>query len=98
MKIKLIIVVQRTNFMLTQRLANMLARRRADEHITLGQRIFHFVGQTCTNNHGPTLAQHRAFMLAYCWTNTVALRRADIIALRRADEQNYVGQTPFSRC
>ena len=55
------------------------------------------VGPTCWPNVGPT-----------CWPNvgptrwhqhvgplTLALCRTNMLALRRADEQNYVGPTPF---
>ena len=72
---------------LALRRANMLALRRADEQ--------NYIGPTCTYYHGQTLAQYRAYMLAYCWTNMITLRRTNMLALRRYYEQNYIGPMPF---
>ena len=50
------------------------------------------------------LAQRWAYTLAQRWANpltptccplTLALRTTNTLALRRADEQNYIGPTPF---
>ena len=43
----------------------------------------------CWPNVGPTRWHQHIGPL------TLALRRANMLALRRADEQNYIGPTPF---